>query len=941
MQSAKLSPLHQNADLFWSHSAVSTSEGREASTSVRTTSDLPTWVHLPDMGITSKTGPESDEEAEDDELASDHDGDQVLPAKRQKTLSVSTNRRGKRNQSPNPSLLPLEVSPSHVAPGSNDGTTQLALALNASFTAAGPSNIPAIQTPPPEVVASSPLPPGKVKPSTQTQLPGSWVNAVAATNRSSQFTVPPDRESSLLSPAPSNPPALSSLSQKRKILVPGTKRRSRNETTNASEILATRALPFAEPISASTSSSRERLIAQTSRSYLSRHAKTTTAPAKSSAYQANQDEIEDWTEATVASLVFRKPPYSRRAEAEVRMMNAVHLRRMIDARQMVPPTGNEATIANRSVKPVAIPAISLSAQTEALIESIFGPEDSTVRSQVIRPTAKNKRRLYSKSRASSTSDAHTSRTSELPTPPAEFAPDPIQNHVIVIDSPSPPTQSSTLPTIASDSKPQGRQSPVIGLTEDSDTERNNLTIATNPSAEGARTTNSLPHLNWTFDVYPEPLYPPTISPTSSRHPSPFSGAISHTSTNPDTPPQFLPIPNSSARVIRSRSREAQGGSPDSRPAEDLAALVSSSVSGTEEDPRTFQSFPPTDDFHALKPRIPVNVVKVANPPASLAQQSYDAEQLQGGMDQRAVSDSDNMYVDEPEISTALQTERQPSHAISAPLLSESQHASRSDSDPLPSEVQPTPATFSLHHAVENISPTFTPQHSPPANIRPVSYRTWELTEQPSQPIPLPTVFDPGYLKSRTQGQDAYHLGAELEAEAIIGEINPIEGGGALDGMDTDEDEVDELADDNEDSMVIEPLGGSISDARKAEGIQNSVSVGTGNNDTSTDEGVEDIDQLIDSPEAFAAEVEQWRSVLQSLLKGKKKFGDEDMQHLKDTLQSIHAHRTLIGPTSALAETVYAIANLRAEDIPDKDQVGLRALARKSVRAWGIRKQRNA
>ncbi|KAF8966481.1 hypothetical protein BDZ97DRAFT_1756616 [Flammula alnicola] len=105
------------------------------------------------------------------------------------------------------------------------------------------------------------------------------------------------------------------------------------------------------------------------------------------------------------------------------------------------------------------------------------------------------------------------------------------------------------------------------------------------------------------------------------------------------------------------------------------------------------------------------------------------------------------------------------------------------------------------------------------------------------------------------------------------------------------------------------------------------------------EAQEDDDDLIDPPKGLADEVQRWTAALWSLVKGKKKVEYQDLLDLKKALQDIHTNAAHIKHTSSLADAVYTVANLQIRDVPDKDEMGLRALARKSVRAWGIRKQR--
>ena len=63
---------------------------------------------------------------------------------------------------------------------------------------------------------------------------------------------------------------------------------------------------------------------------------------------------------------------------------------------------------------------------------------------------------------------------------------------------------------------------------------------------------------------------------------------------------------------------------------------------------------------------------------------------------------------------------------------------------------------------------------------------------------------------------------------------------------------------------------------------------------------------------------------------------QDMLDMKQALRDIYVNRDYIEPSSELAQIVIAFSNLPVDDFPDGDELGLRALARKSVRAWGAR-----
>ncbi|CAA7268996.1 unnamed protein product [Cyclocybe aegerita] len=99
------------------------------------------------------------------------------------------------------------------------------------------------------------------------------------------------------------------------------------------------------------------------------------------------------------------------------------------------------------------------------------------------------------------------------------------------------------------------------------------------------------------------------------------------------------------------------------------------------------------------------------------------------------------------------------------------------------------------------------------------------------------------------------------------------------------------------------------------------------------------DELVDPPDGLAEKVEEWVTALQILVKGKKRLRQQDLLNLKVYLEDIHVHRAHFKPASTLAQTIFAVSQLDANDVPYRDALSLRALAKKSVRGWGIRKLR--
>jgi len=58
--------------------------------------------------------------------------------------------------------------------------------------------------------------------------------------------------------------------------------------------------------------------------------------------------------------------------------------------------------------------------------------------------------------------------------------------------------------------------------------------------------------------------------------------------------------------------------------------------------------------------------------------------------------------------------------------------------------------------------------------------------------------------------------------------------------------------------------------------------------------------------------------------------------MKQALLDVYVNRDYIESSSQLAQVVLAFSNLPTSDFPDDDELGLRALATKSVQAWDAR-----
>jgi len=61
-----------------------------------------------------------------------------------------------------------------------------------------------------------------------------------------------------------------------------------------------------------------------------------------------------------------------------------------------------------------------------------------------------------------------------------------------------------------------------------------------------------------------------------------------------------------------------------------------------------------------------------------------------------------------------------------------------------------------------------------------------------------------------------------------------------------------------------------------------------------------------------------------------------MLDMNQALLDIYFNNALIKPSSQLVQVLFAFSKLSASDFPDEDELGLRALAMKSVQAWGAR-----
>lgn len=321
------------------------------------------------MGLTSKTGPDSDV----DQLADD-DGVEH-PPKRQKTHSGTISKQQRKET--NGSTLNFDSRSTSgsfaqlVQPGSNDGTIQLQNALNASFS----NSIVSHKT----VYGST----SSSQAVFNTRKRKAAVQPSAAPDPSvhdSDMRRPLDSKSR--NSSGSMHPLVKSVS-----ILRGTSKLSRSSISHP--FLASEYVPSSNSSSSTlpgtTSSSRD------THRQLHRQAKATSAALgkPSTGYRANQDEINEWAEATVASIVFRKPTYSKKIEADARRMNGMKLMKTMGDLAMEVPTGNGSAMSapnsDSFIKPVAVPRLSRSSRCEAIIKSLFGDETSTRKPLTTKP----------------------------------------------------------------------------------------------------------------------------------------------------------------------------------------------------------------------------------------------------------------------------------------------------------------------------------------------------------------------------------------------------------------------------------------------------------------------------------------------------------------------------------------------------------------------------
>ncbi|KAF9526722.1 hypothetical protein CPB83DRAFT_857335 [Crepidotus variabilis] len=103
--------------------------------------------------------------------------------------------------------------------------------------------------------------------------------------------------------------------------------------------------------------------------------------------------------------------------------------------------------------------------------------------------------------------------------------------------------------------------------------------------------------------------------------------------------------------------------------------------------------------------------------------------------------------------------------------------------------------------------------------------------------------------------------------------------------------------------------------------------------------VEEESPLASLPSGFSTKVQQWKNDLLTLVKGKIKMGRQDLFNVRSTLEDIYTHQQHIRPSSSLGQLVYQISQFEVDQIPEKDNLNIRSVAHKSVRAWSLQKRK--
>ncbi|PPQ74108.1 hypothetical protein CVT26_006504 [Gymnopilus dilepis] len=852
---------------------------------------LSSWEYVPNMGLTSKIGTDSD----DVELGDDGDDDKHL-AKRQKTFHGTAS--GSR-----PSYDSLNQVNS---PGSNEGIAALQNALNASFAHAAATTA----SPSPEKTASD-------------------ARVEAATERLA------------------SPRSLTPASQAPRIIEqhPLFRTAGRSSRYSNRPVLPLPGLPVASTSNPSSLPSG----ASNSRRQPHRYAKAiyTEVDESPPPYAANQDEIEAWADATVASIVYGKRPLPvKMDEIDVRKMNG---RKLVETLEKLSVESQHGTTTastssgSSGSQNAALPRISMSSRSKAISKALFGVEDPNRPPVTSKPTFKRKRWAADISRASSSSNVQTSAfPSSFSTPSLDYHP----LSAIRPEAEGPPLSpaSSYL-----------EQSPIAEPPGDSPAHSESI-VADMVASDSLLGTPAVEEKEELSDPDAIPLqftlrsdFQNLFMAESNSGPSESNQPLAPRATSTTTP-SFVDGTNhaaaSSSNISRPLPSDPENAQLEDDPLlnsgqpEDITEIISPEAQvNVDSSPVVAHGFVPPHSGHAME---------IWNPPSD----------LQYGLPDRDLGSSP------PETKSGhSDPQTVPGFQLPGLFTPTSQAASLSPNN---SPRSPIPKTKpSIDESGSKLGTEY-------LAFEPSGPYMYELSEEASRSVSIPTVFEPEYLKNRFRDrwrntEQMAELGILLTTQSVIAEAAipfevfydeeepPLSGWVSLGSVGSDEEEIDELADDSDQDTVITTASaarGRKRRTRKAQGSRQSGHTGHGpaeaagqsltsyfelRNFDVLEEGATEQDMLVDPPIDLVIPVARWTRELQCLVKGKQKLMEKDLLYLRDVLKDVHRHRAHIRSSSSLAKAVLDVANMKQEDIPNLDKAGLRSLARQCIFAWEVHK----
>ncbi|PPQ69655.1 hypothetical protein CVT25_014090 [Psilocybe cyanescens] len=588
-------------------------------------------------------------------------------------------------------------------------------------------------------------------------------------------------------------------------------------------------------------------------------------------YEATIDEIEKWTHASVTPLVFGKKKYIKNTKSEdVIAMNLRTLKNVGNQSQIAEITA--ASLNPHGWRDVAIPVVSRSTHRRILLKDIFGVES-------IVPT-------YGSTAASSI--GHSSRKSSISMGSTDSR--------LYDATPYPATRSEEMASESSNSPPRNESSrPAPDC---------------RPQATGSASVSN--DRSGTIEKVLYPLRQETISELQNQHPTRSDIPNGHVVSNDDIIGPSSPQRRTSKHALPSSPTLQRPGFVHLSPGEDVVELISPMVTELR------NSAQPVDSF-TFGQAFTLDANSALAMPNNLPKPAESAWTSQ--TEPVGILESLN-----PLEGFAWATEDPTNIAVH---------------DNYPPKASPTydyivtlsPGNF-LAANLPPIETSSTVPASPSTSAEDVSAIEEELRPH----TPIPTIFDPEYSKSRPRdlwAQDQHGgLDAWVNEKTVIRKIRE-----DLDvwypdkeseWVEADEQEFDELDSDQGEVGYDDECIETPSICRKV-GSQSPNPAKSEPRDLELSQLEEPV---VDAPRGLAQQVEKWWSALHSLVKGKKRFQEQDLLDLKDALQGIYDNRRHISPTSSVADTVYTIMQMRVGDIPGEDEIGLRALARKSVRAWG-------